>query len=70
MHKSFDVTMSITTAKQWILAEKPVDMPDEKTFKLVEVSVPELKDDQVLVKSLYLSNDPAQRGWIQKGINP
>ncbi|KAL1297732.1 hypothetical protein AAFC00_006272 [Neodothiora populina] len=62
--------MTPTTTRQWILAEQPMDMPDEKTFKLVEAPLPELKEDQVLAKVLYLSNDPAQRGWIQKGINP
>lgn len=61
--------MSPSTTKQWILAEKPTDFPDENTFKLVEASLPELKDDQVLTKTLYLSNDPAQRGWIQKGVD-
>lgn len=62
--------MSITTTRQWILSEKPIDMPDDNTFKLVERPLPELKENQVLAKTLYLSNDPAQRGWIQKGINP
>lgn len=32
--------------------------------------LPTLKDDQVLLRVLYLSNDPAQRGWIGKDINP
>lgn len=45
-------------------------MPDTNTFKLEEKSLPELKDDQVLLKAHYLSNDPAQRGWIQEGVNP
>jgi NADPH-dependent curcumin reductase CurA len=29
---------------------------------LQETDLPDLKDDEVLVKLLYLSNDPAQRG--------
>jgi len=62
--------MSQTTTRQWILAEKPIDFPNENTFKLVEKPLPALKDTQVLAKTLYLSNDPAQRGWIQKGVNP
>lgn len=60
----------MTTTRQWILANKPIDFPDDDTFKLVEKSLPELKDNEVLAKTLYLSNDPAQRGWIQKGVNP
>lgn len=61
-------------ARQWILNKKPENMPvldgDDTTFKLVEKELPDLKDDQVLVKLKYLSNDPAQRGWISKHINP
>lgn len=60
--------------RQWILAEKPTDLPQldgpNPTFKLTETELPDPKDDEVLVKLLYLSNDPAQRGWINKFINP
>ncbi|GIZ40775.1 hypothetical protein CKM354_000410200 [Cercospora kikuchii] len=61
--------------KQWQLAHKPRDDPQlegpEQTFKLVEdVELPDLQDDEVLVKTLYLSNDPAQRGWIDPDIPP
>lgn len=60
--------------RQWILAEKPSDLPQldgpNPTFKLQETDLPDLKDDQVLLKATYLSNDPAQRGWINKFINP
>lgn len=29
-----------------------------------------MKDDHILVKTLYLSNDPAQRGWLSKMEDP
>lgn len=62
------------STRQWILAKKPTDMPvlsgPSPTFKLVTTDLPPLQDDQVLVKILYLSNDPAQRGWIAKGVDP
>ena len=65
---------SPTETRQWILTNKPTDLPElsgpNQTFTLKTVSLPSLKDDQVLVKLLYLSNDPAQRGWITKGIDP
>lgn len=57
------------TTRAWILANPPTDMPDENTFKLVEQELPELKDGDILVKTTYLSNDPAQRGWIQAGVD-
>ena len=39
---------------------------DDTDFKLVTKDLPDLKDNQVLLKSLYLSNDPAQRMWIKE----
>ena len=66
--------MAPTSTKSWILAKKPSDMPvvdgssADQTFKLETRDLPELKDDQVLIKLLYLSNDPAQRGWISDAI--
>jgi len=59
-----------TSTRQWVLAKPPQNMPDTNTFELKEQSLPELKEDQVLVKTHFLSNDPAQRGWIQEGVNP
>jgi NADPH-dependent curcumin reductase CurA len=62
------------STRQWLLAEKPTDLPvldgPSPTFKLESKDLPPLQDDQVLVKTLYLSNDPAQRGWISKDIKP
>lgn len=60
--------------RQWILARKPYDLPQlegkEPTFELKETDLPDLKDDELLVKLAYLSNDPAQRGWINKFVDP
>lgn len=39
---------------------------DNSTFKLVEQEVPELQEREFLVKTVFLSNDPAQRGWMQE----
>ncbi|GAM86311.1 hypothetical protein ANO11243_043230 [Dothideomycetidae sp. 11243] len=51
--------------KQYILAEKPTgSIKLDSAFKLVTNSLPELKDNQVLIQTKFLSNDPAQRGWI------
>ncbi|KAJ4986101.1 quinone oxidoreductase [Stagonosporopsis vannaccii] len=61
-------------AQQWILSNPPTADPvlegDNATFKLENVTLPELGADQILVKTLYFSNDPAQRGWIQKDMDP
>lgn len=57
-----------TKSQQWVLREKPYSEPvlggDESTFALNIADIPALKDGQVLLKTLYLSNDPAQRAWI------
>lgn len=62
------------STRQWLLVNKPTDLPEldglSPTFKLETKDLPSLQDGQVLVKTLYLSNDPAQRGWISKDINP
>lgn len=66
--------MSPSKTKEWVLANPPTAMPildgDNATFKLVTSELPTLKDDQVLLKNLYFSNDPAQRGLIAATIDP
>lgn len=37
-------------------------MPDESNFKMIEESIPEIQEGEVLVKTLYLSVDPYMRG--------
>ncbi|KAL8826972.1 MAG: hypothetical protein Q9170_007199 [Blastenia crenularia] len=63
-----------TTTRQWILTYKPTDLPvlsgSSPTFTLQTHSIPSLKQNQVLLKTLFLSNDPAQRGWISANIDP
>lgn len=60
--------MSQSTYKSVVLAERPksVIVPGE-TFNLKEnpmITEADLKDDQVLIETLYLSLDPAMRGWL------
>lgn len=61
--------MSVPTkTRQWTLNKSPTGLPtygsSSDTFVLDEKDIPSLTDGQILVQSLYLSNDPAQRGWI------
>ncbi|KAJ4495790.1 hypothetical protein C8J55DRAFT_413460 [Lentinula edodes] len=61
--------------REIVLANAPSGFPvielgkSDSTFELKELELPELKDDQVLLQTIFLSNDPAQRGWIQKDQN-
>jgi len=50
--------------RQFQLAARPVGIPKESDFKLVEAPLPPLISGQVLVKSAYLSVDPYMRGRI------
>ena len=49
--------------RQWRLAARPTGLLKESDFKLTEEPVPEPGGGQVLVRSLYLSLDPTNRGW-------
>jgi NADPH-dependent curcumin reductase CurA len=51
--------------RQWLLAERPTGMIEDRHFRLVTSAVPALEaDGEILVRNLYLSLDPTQRGWI------
>lgn len=39
----------------------------EPTFRLEKQKLEPLAEGQLLVRTIYLSNDPTQRAWIQKG---
>ncbi|HET8724358.1 MAG TPA: NADP-dependent oxidoreductase [Anaeromyxobacteraceae bacterium] len=56
--------MSRLVNRQWLLARRPEGMVSAEDFRLVETPVPDLDEGQVLVKNLYLSVDPTQRGWM------
>jgi NADPH:quinone reductase len=52
------------TLRQFRLAARPVGLPKESDFNLVESPIPALRSNEVLVKTLYLSVDPYMRGRI------
>jgi NADPH-dependent curcumin reductase CurA len=54
--------MTEMTNRQWVLASRPAGRVDESNFKLIDGSIPELRDGQSLVKVHYLSLDPYMRG--------
>jgi hypothetical protein len=49
---------------QFRLAARPVGLPKPSDWRYAEEPVPEPADGEVLVKVLYLSLDPAMRGWM------
>lgn len=50
--------------RQWILVERPVGMVDVRHFAYHEADVPSPKDGEVLVRTLYVSFDPAMRAFL------
>ncbi len=46
------------------LAARPVGLPKASDFDTTTEAVPTPEDGQVLVENLYLSLDPAMRGWM------
>lgn len=48
---------------QWCLAARPVGMFKETDFEWREIPVRELAEGELLVRNLYLSLDPTNRGW-------
>ena len=55
------------TNHQFRLAARPVGMPKRSDWKYTEAPADEPSDGEVLVKVLYLSLDPAMRGWMNEG---
>ena len=52
---------------QFRLAARPDAMVGPEHFDYVEEALPELTDGQVLIKTAYISLDPAMRGWMSEG---
>ena len=50
-----------------LMAKRPVGEPDQSCFQLEEVDVPELKENEILIKVLWLSLDPYMRGRMRLG---
>ena len=57
----------MTINHQFRLAARPVGLPQRTDWSYTEEPVGEPAGDQVLVKILYISLDPAMRGWMNAG---
>jgi len=59
--------MNALVNHQFRLARRPVGMVQRSDFDYTEVPVPRSGDGEVLIKILYISLDPAMRGWMNEG---
>jgi NADPH-dependent curcumin reductase CurA len=55
--------------RQVILKSRPADIPQADNFEIIESDVPDLRDGQMLVHNIYLSVEPAMRGWVSSIAN-
>ncbi|WP_104987346.1 NADP-dependent oxidoreductase [Sorangium cellulosum] len=59
--------MNVPVNRRWLLASRPAGGIEEHNFTWAEEPAPELTaDGQILIRNLYLSVDPAQRGWASR----
>ena len=61
--------MSTTALKnqQFRLAARPLGMPKRSDWEQTTEDVRAIDDGEIVVKALYLSLDPAMRGWMNEG---
>ncbi len=55
--------------RQVRLKSRPTGIPQAEHFELVEVPIPAPLEGQVLVRNVYLSVEPAMRGWVNAVAN-
>lgn len=55
------------TNQQIRLAARPTGMPKRSDWNFTSEPVREIADGEIIVKTLYLSLDPAMRGWMNEG---
>src|SRR6478609_7089146 len=55
--------------RQVRLKSRPSGIPQAEHFEIVEEPVPDPSDGQVVVRNIYLSVDPAMRGWVSAVAN-
>lgn len=50
-----------------VLANRPNGVSTQDTFKIKDITMPELADGDLLIKSIYVSVDPGMRGFMDRG---
>ncbi|MGA8618120.1 MAG: hypothetical protein WB660_06310 [Candidatus Sulfotelmatobacter sp.] len=50
--------------RQWRLKSRPTGLIKADNFELVSQPMPVPEEAQLLIRSVYLSLDPAMRGWL------
>ena len=61
------MTEQATQNHAWLLASRPHGEPTKENFRHVAQPIPEIKEGEVLLKTIYLSLDPYMRGRMDDG---
>lgn len=59
---SFDKQQNQETNRQIKLASRPVGEPKAENFEMVTTDIPTPNDNEMLLRTVYLSLDPYMRG--------
>jgi NADPH:quinone reductase len=51
--------------KQILLSSRPEGVPANRNFKFIDTSIPKPNENEILIRTLYLSVDPYMRGRMQ-----
>jgi NADPH-dependent curcumin reductase CurA len=62
--------MTESKNRQWILNARPAGKLTGEEFLWNEAPIPRPSDGQVLIRTLWLSADPAQRIWMVRHSYP
>jgi len=55
--------------RQVILTSRPSDIPQADNFSIDTSDIPAIADGEILVRNIYLSVEPAMRGWVSAVAN-
>ena len=55
--------------RQVVLRARPSGIPEAEHFEIIEEPAPEIQDGKILVRNIYLSVEPAMRGWVSAVAN-
>ena len=58
---------AILINQQFRLAARPVGLPKPSDWQQVSAPLRDIADGEIVIKTLYLSLDPAMRGWMNEG---
>ncbi len=61
--------MTESVNRQYILASRPLALPTPQEVPMLETPVPEAGPGEIVIRNLYMSLDPAIRGWMSDEPN-